>query len=176
MHRPSIRTAAITLLLGLLILPSLSASPGARGRGPASGGAAADAGVDELAAGRLGPRLARYLELSDEQIAASRDLLADLRTSVQPLREQQHALRDQLGDQLDAETPDAAAIGQTVIAAHELGEQIRAARASFESSFRALLTADQVPRYDALREVLRFLRGRDGRGGNAELVGDSLLP
>ena len=98
----------------------------------------------------LPARIAAYLELTQDQIDAAQQLRQELRTKVEPLHQQQKDLRDQLRDELDSDSPDAAAVGQLVIDERAVGEQIRAAVEASRGAFEALLTPEQLVRWEAL--------------------------
>jgi Spy/CpxP family protein refolding chaperone len=147
MKNPRILTAVVlTALVAAVALPLAAAAQ----RGPAPNPA-------ELL---NNPRaLARYLRLTPAQVETFRQLRQELQNTVQPLREQQRELREQLYDQLEAASPNACAIGETSIDVHEIGEQIRAAVEHFDDEFSAILTPEQLARYEALKELARQLRG-----------------
>lgn len=111
--------------------------------------------------GHLG-RLARALDLSEEQITATKTLVQAHREAVEPLREQQRAGREAVRELLDQTPQDATAIGQAVIAAHAVGEQIHAAFEQLMTDFRALLTQEQEERLD---EILAMRGEREGHRG-----------
>lgn len=107
--------------------------------------------------------LARFLELTPEQVEETTLLLEELRAAVAPRAEELADLRAELGDLLAGEAPDPAAVGHLVLDVHDLGDQIRDLRAGFEADFEALLTPDQRLRYEAFRAAARALRGPRGR-------------
>lgn len=156
MKNPRILTAVIlTALVAALALPAL-APAGQAGQTAQVAEAARPNPVELLNNPRA---LARYLRLTPAQIETFRQLRQELQSTVQPLREQQRDLREQLYDQLEAASPNACAIGETSIDIHEIGEQIRAALEHFDDEFSAILTPEQLARYEALKELARQLRG-----------------
>jgi Spy/CpxP family protein refolding chaperone len=109
------------------------------------------------------PRLlARYLELTPEQVTTLRQLLGQLEAKVKPLREEQRTLGQELRTQLAAASPNACAVGETTVDIHENGEAIRTALEEFDAAFTAILTPEQRARYEALKELARRLRGGEG--------------
>jgi Spy/CpxP family protein refolding chaperone len=101
------------------------------------------------------PRLlARYLRLTPQQVEQQKALLTDLREVVEPLREQQQPLREELADLLAGASPAAAEVGAVVIEIDALGDQIRDARGDFDEAFSAILTPEQLERYEALKELV----------------------
>lgn len=128
----------------LLWVPALAAA--APSRGPAQ----------ILSNPRL---LARYLRLTPEQVVQQRQLVQALRADLDPLREQRRALREDLRAALDGGSPDACAVGAIVVDLSELRGQIRAELEEFDDAFSAILTPQQLARYEALKEAVRLLRG-----------------
>lgn len=100
--------------------------------------------------------LARYLKLTPAQIETTKQLLQELHATTKPLHEQQKPLHDQLRTQLDAAGPDACAIGSTLLQIEGLRDQIREAREDFDEAFSAILTPEQLAKYEALKEAARI--------------------
>ena len=100
------------------------------------------------------PRLlARYLKLTPAQITAAQRLAADLKTVVEPLRQTQKTLRETLRADLDAASPNACTVGTDLLALRDNREKIKAALQDFDGKFSALLTPEQLARYEALKEA-----------------------
>ena len=138
-----------TALIALLVLPT--AAEAARGTGNAS--------PDDIL---HNPRLlARYLRLNETQAGTLRELLSQLHATVRPLAQQQKELYEELYEALEAASPDACAIGNIRIDIYELGEQIRDAYQAFDTAFSAILTPEQLARYEALKEAARRFGRRD---------------
>lgn len=160
------RLLALALVVAALAALPLAAAP--RGHGdaaPAAAAGAADANVHH------NPRaLAAFLNLTPEQVEAARALREDLRAELEPLRETGRALREALRAALEAENPDPATVGAAAIALQEHRGQIRAELEEFEAAFKALLSSEQLERYEILREALRAFRhrGPGGPGGDDE--------
>ena len=95
--------------------------------------------------------LARYLRLSPAQVEQQKALLQALHTEVEPLRGQQKDLQDDLQALLAGANPDACTVGGIVVDINELGDAIRAALAEFDEDFSAILTPEQLARYEALK-------------------------
>jgi Spy/CpxP family protein refolding chaperone len=95
-------------------------------------------------------RLARYLELTPDQIAAWKQIHTDTAAIVQPLEATAHSTRTQLEAALKAATPDPAAVGKLAIALHATREQIRTARADARTKLVAVLTPEQKTKFEAL--------------------------
>lgn len=144
------RRLLAAVLFTLLALPALAPLADAADRrgGPGAGNPGAVLG---------NPRaLARYLKLTPAQIAAAKTLREELQAETRPLHEQQKVLHEQLRAQLDAATADACAIGQTMLRLEGTRDQVRAAREEFDEAFSALLTPEQLARYEALKEAARI--------------------
>lgn len=101
-------------------------------------------------------QLARYLKLTPAQVTTFKQLYEQLQATLKPLREQQRALYEDLHEGLEAASPDACAIGQIQIDLYEGREQIRAALEAFDDAFSAILTPQQLTRWNALKEALKF--------------------
>ena len=115
--------------------------------------------------GMRGPQaLAKYLGLSDDQIAAAKQIHADTQAAIKPLAEQVKTTRQQLDAALDAASPDPAAVGALAISMHQTIVQIRAVRDAGEAKFVALLTPDQKTKF-ADFQAMRQAAGRSRRRG-----------
>lgn len=97
--------------------------------------------------------LARYLRLTTEQVATFKTLREELQADLKPLQEQVKPLQDQLKAQLAAASPDACAAGQTTVALDAVRDDIRAAYEEFDEAFSAILTPEQLAKYDHLKEA-----------------------
>jgi Spy/CpxP family protein refolding chaperone len=142
-------------LLALLLLPIVAqAAPGP------------DA---NQAAGLLeNPRaLARFLHLSADQVTQFNALAQTLRTTVTPLQQARGPLCQTLRTALGAATPDQGAVGAGSLALFNNKKQIGAARTTFDNAFKALLTPDQLAKYNVLLQLHGAAAGRD-----VNLLGD----
>ena len=144
------RLTVISAAVLLLVAASLFAQHG--GRGPNGGGANnAPAGV-----GRGPENLYNFLELTADQKTQWEALHEQFRASMQPIFEQQKALRDQIATLLDTASPDPAAVGALVISEHALREQVRTQHETLQNNLKALLTPEQLTKFEA------FLAARGG--------------
>lgn len=163
-HQPTILTA-LALLAALTTFTALAQPPG---RGPGHG-----------PFGPLGGRLAEFLDLTEEQQAGARQLAEQAHDAIQPLLEEQHSLRQEIGEVLESEDPAPARVGELVLEARALREQLEQARQSFEEDFTALLTAEQRDRFALLQEARQIFGprghhrgpGRRGPGRGGEGLG-----
>ena len=100
--------------------------------------------------------LARYLKLTPAQVETQKQLVEELRATVKPLHEEISPLREQLLAQLDAASPDACAVGNTLLQIEGVRDQIREAHEDFDEAFSAILTPEQLAKYEALKEAARI--------------------
>ncbi|HKV07746.1 MAG TPA: Spy/CpxP family protein refolding chaperone [Thermoanaerobaculia bacterium] len=103
--------------------------------------------------------LARYLRLTPEQVATFKTLREDLEADVKPLREARKPLRQAFYAELEAASPNACETGEAALALHENGDKIRAEFEEFDTAFSAILTPEQLAKYEALKEAAGL--GRD---------------
>lgn len=133
-------------LLTLLAVPFL-ATPAGAAKGPR--------GVNPADILHNARALAKYLKLTPAQIETTKGLLEDLHATNKPLYDQIEPLETQLHNQLDAASPDACAVGATVVKIDGLRDQIRDARQDFDAAFSAILTPAQLAKYEALKDLLK---------------------
>jgi hypothetical protein len=95
--------------------------------------------------------VARYLELSPEQVEAWMGLLDGLHRQQRPLHEQVQGLEEELKLQLQQPEPDPAAVGQLVLEIQALRGQMRFNEEDYQDAFEDLLNEEQL-------EKLYFLR------------------
>lgn len=100
--------------------------------------------------------LARYLKLTAAQIDTMKGLLDDLHATTKPLYDQIEPLGTTLRAQLDVASPDALTVGGTVVKIDALRDKIRAAREDFDAAFSAILTPEQLARYEALKDAAKI--------------------
>jgi len=168
------------LVLACCLLATLTGTAAAQGRGHGPGhggpGFGAAGGPDGVAegfhhGGRRGhhglplARLARHLELTDEQVESAKAIRQATEERVTPIRQAQRTLHGELRALLEADAPDASAVGAKAIELHAGREQIRALHEQAKADFEALLTAEQVDKLGNLKE-LRDDRRRGRRGGH----------
>ena len=158
---------AARILIVTMIVGSVAAVPAMAQRGPARGtppGLGAEGGARHGAHFPI-HRLARFLDLSDEQIAQAEQLKEDAQVASQPLTEQGRTLRETLGELLQQENPSAVEVGETVIALRDIRQQLGDIREDLFNSFEGLLTPEQLERLEQYKERRgRDRRPRPGRG------------
>jgi Spy/CpxP family protein refolding chaperone len=156
------RKTTITVLSAAIILaasfaiaqPGPGGPGGPRGDGPNQGMLPAGSGLVE------------YLALDDAQIEAWTAYHEEFRATVDPIRETMRDLHTQLREALDAETSDAATIGQLMLDIEAVRDEIFAARHALDENLKSLLTADQLLKFEAFRAAQAYMqRGAGGPGG-----------
>jgi Spy/CpxP family protein refolding chaperone len=96
-------------------------------------------------------RLKTYLALTDKQVADIQVLLKTHQTAAFPIRQDLRARTQELQNALDAAQPNAAAIGQIVIAQHSLRGQLQTLDLKLESDIAAQLTPEQQQKFEQLK-------------------------
>jgi hypothetical protein len=141
------RALSLIVLLAIVLLPALAFGrqpPGGPHDGPGGPG---DGGIGAVTDARF---LTRYLSLTTDQTTQLKTFLATLQTAEQAVRTSRTALCTQLRTDVDAATPDVATVGRDYIALIDNQNGIRTAVAAFEASLSAILTADQLTKFQAL--------------------------
>ncbi|MCB1054504.1 MAG: Spy/CpxP family protein refolding chaperone [Acidobacteria bacterium] len=170
MKRHTLLTLAAVLLLATGLVAAAGPGRGSCADCPKAGpgfGPPDGAGIAAFAEHRA-ERLADALDLTEDQQAAWKTLRDDLQATITPLAEQAQEQHTQLRDLLDAGTTDAQVVGELVLSTHAIGQKIQAARDATEASFRALLTSEQLAKYDELqtrRDEHGSRHGHRGPGG-----------
>ena len=167
-------TLAAVAAVALLVAAPLVAQPlGGFGPGPGDGpgfhhGPSGHHGGPGFLGGRGAHRLARHLDLTEQQRTEARAIHEAARDRVQPIMEESRALRAELHELLDQPSPDATAIGEKAIAIHANRAEVRAVFEDAKAQFEALLTPAQLEKLRELEErrgERRDDRGGRGRGG-----------
>ena len=136
------RKSAVALALALVLAPALLLAGPGNGNGP---------GPDQIL---RNPRLlARYLHLTPDQATQEQQLFKTLGATLKGLHEQEKPLHDQLQALLAGSNPSACDVGALVLEIDGLRDQGRAAAETFDQAFSAILTPDQLARYEALKEA-----------------------
>ncbi len=150
------KTLVLALLLGsLCVLPAFAdrGGPGTAGFGD---GALTD------------PRLlSHYLNLSAAQKTQLQGFLKTLQTAVQSVRTAQGPLCQTLRTDVAAAHPNPTTVGDDYLALIDNQDKVKTALTAFDTSFSAILTADQLTKYDHLKQIV-------GLGGGSKST--DLLP
>jgi Spy/CpxP family protein refolding chaperone len=99
--------------------------------------------------------IARFLQLSEQQVEQARAIYQEFRETVEPLREQIPPLREELSTLLEGENPAAAEVGQIVVDIDALHDQVEDAKEAADAEFEALLTEEQLARWQEFQDVCR---------------------
>jgi Spy/CpxP family protein refolding chaperone len=106
--------------------------------------------------------LAEALDLTAEQKAAAEKIHNEVAAKAEPLMEQRHQQWREIHEMLDSGSTDATALGQRLIAAHAVGEQLKALHEDAMARISALLNAEQLEKFKKIQERHH---GRDGEEG-----------
>jgi len=129
----------LVLILIMTVAVAAVAAPPRRGAGP--GGQRA---------------IIEFLALSEAQSDQLKALRDSMKTTIEPLREQQRANREAMQAALEA--GDTAKAGEIAMAGHNVRQQIKAAHDSFQTSFAALLTPEQKEKWDVYQQIVKLRR------------------
>ena len=106
---------------------------------------------------REAERMARVLQLSEDQKAEWRRVREEQEASIRPLMRQMRDLSERLETEANLDSPDPAVVGQLELDRRNVGRQLRTLRAEAHEELTRLLDRDQTIRWEALQE--------NGRGG-----------
>lgn len=91
----------------------------------------------------MADHLAERLGLDEGQKASLKTFLEQLHDEIAPLGEQTRTLHEEIKKELEAESPDATAIGERVIAAHAVHEKMKVAHDAFKEKLGTILDEEQ---------------------------------
>jgi len=152
MKRNQARTLGI--LAAVAAVGTLGWAQPFRGRGPGDG--------DGPPQFRL-QRMAKVLELTEAQQEQARALFEQQRPNAEEARKAMREHQAQVDELLSAPNPDPTAVGDAVIALRQLREQHKADRESLEEAFKAILTPEQLSKWEVV-QAMRPERGGPHRG------------
>jgi Spy/CpxP family protein refolding chaperone len=98
---------------------------------------------------RGGAELAHYLGLTAAQNAAWESARAEFNTAIEPLLSKHREIMSGVEASLKSASVDACAVGNQMIAAQAVVDQIRAAKETLTQKQLSVLTPDQKSKYDA---------------------------
>lgn len=155
-----IKTTLTTIAIGIIILPvALIAQPPGAGEFPPPEGGRMPGGERRFEAA------AEYLELTDGQRVEWEGLLDRHRETARREWQELAELRQQFRDLAETDDPDLTELGSLALAVHRRTEAMHGRRSDLTDELAAILTPDQVEKFEALktaRETMRP-RGRKGR-------------
>jgi Spy/CpxP family protein refolding chaperone len=143
---------ATVAVLGLLALPLTAQSVAYESDAASARSGSADAILTHPHA------LSKYLHLSSDQNTQLQALWTTLQTSVAALRQARTPLCATLRTDLGG-TPNPATVGTDSINLFTNKEAIRTARQTFDTAFSAILTPDQLTKYNALKQIAHYDNG-----------------
>lgn len=111
--------------------------------------------MQRAAAARNMAALKDVLGLSDAQVRQLRDLRRQQAEAARPTMEQLRANRKALAEAMQADSPDAARVGQLMVDGKKLRESARAAGDEFRAKAQALLTPEQKTKLAELQQAGR---------------------
>jgi Spy/CpxP family protein refolding chaperone len=109
-------------------------------------------------------RLLENLGITDVQAEQITQLREESKSILGALHEEQKGYRQQLKTLLESEAPNPTDVGNAVIAARNLREEIGATQKSFRETFQSILTLEQQEALEQMRNSRR--RGRRGHRGD----------
>ncbi|MDE2979052.1 MAG: Spy/CpxP family protein refolding chaperone [Acidobacteriota bacterium] len=110
-------------------------------------------------------RMARVLQLTEDQKEQWRRLREEHEASVGPLMRQMRDITERLESEANLENPDPTVVGQLELDRRAVARQLRTSRIQVDEDLKRLLDRDQTIRWEALRENGRGgFRGRFGPG------------
>lgn len=111
-----------------------------------------------------GGHFAEALDLTEEQRTAAKALHEEMAAEAAPLRELHHEQWAALEVLLDSGDADATEVGRHVLEMRDTREQLRALHEDFADRFGALLDADQLEKFEELRQRRHMFRESRGHG------------
>jgi Spy/CpxP family protein refolding chaperone len=115
--------------------------------------------------------LSKYLGLSSSQDTQLQSLWKTMETSIQALRTARGPLCTQLRTDLAANPQNASAVGTDTINLFNNKKGVGAARATFDTAFAAILTPDQLTKYNTLKQIAHL-----DNGPGTDVIGDCPRP
>lgn len=100
--------------------------------------------------------VARFLQLTPDQVQDWNELLAAREASILPLRDDLRDVEIELKELLDGEDPDPTAVGTLVLEGKSLREAIGEVHRDYVDSFEGMLVEEQRGRLSAIRRAERL--------------------
>ncbi len=148
----SFKIFAAVALLSLLALPLVAQSVAFESDSASARSGSADSILSHPRA------LAKYLKLTSDQDTQLQAFAKTLQTSIDALRQARSPLCAQLRTDLGG-TPNPASVGTDSINLFNNKQGIRTARQTFDTSFSAILTPDQLTKYNTLKQIAHYDNG-----------------
>lgn len=106
-------------------------------------------------------RMAKYLELSEEQIASMEELREQGRSEMADMRKEMMRVQNDIRGEMLADNPDINTLKKLTAKRGEIRTTMEIARLTHRLAMREILTEEQ-------RDKLMMFRGPEGRGGFGE--------
>lgn len=97
--------------------------------------------------------VARALQLDEGQREQWRELLTERHDTVAPLREQLQQVQAEIKDLLASPDPDPARLGELMLEAKQLREEIARANQDYREGFESMLDGQQLRRLEGMRKA-----------------------
>ena len=110
-------------------------------------------------------RMVRFLDLSESQEEELAAIFEANRATLEENREAGRANRESLKEALGVDTPDATTVGQLVIDGKNLREQAKADREALQEQIAAVLTEEQLAKWEGFQRGRHFDDRRGGKRG-----------
>ena len=98
-----------------------------------------------------------YLNLTDTQIQALKQLHESEMAAIKPIMQQMAPLHEGLRTQMQGTSTDAATAGKLVVSMQNLRQQVTATHASFKAQSLAVLTSEQKTKLAALESAAALM-------------------
>ncbi|OHB25410.1 MAG: hypothetical protein A2X84_14165 [Desulfuromonadaceae bacterium GWC2_58_13] len=121
---------------------------------------------DGSGSGRHLAKMARVLDLSEDQQTQILAIVEEERTKTEPLRRQMAENRDQLRQLTHADTFDEAAVRALAAKKAEIGAELMVSRARTQNRIQAQLTPEQRLLAEKVRPLMQERRGGMGKHRN----------
>lgn len=102
--------------------------------------------------------LARYLQLTPDQIESWKQIHTDTAEAMKPLAQNARGLREQIATALDVASPDSAAVGKLAVSLDAVRDQMKALREESQSKRLAVLTPEQKTKFEAFEAAAAFMK------------------
>lgn len=161
------QTSMIAMLIALFSIAALAQPGGGGFRGPRGGD-------DDNFGPQRGARMAKFLDLTDEQKTKVEDMRLNHQREMLPLRSELQGLRTELKLAETAETYNAAKAESLVKKMGELHTKMHLQRLKNHQEMRSLLTTEQRKKFDSMMLSRGDGNGhgmRGGKGGHCRGMG-----
>jgi len=158
----------ILMITTLALAGSLGGALAQPGMGKGMGDGAPCRSCDDCGSGRHPGRMARVLDLSEEQQAKIQAIVTEERQKVEPLRAQMAETRDEIRKLSNAESFDEAAVRALARKKAEIQTELSVAKARTHNLIQAELTPEQRELAEKMRPGMKHGRCGKGRSWDSE--------